>query len=134
YRARSGRWHLDWEVRPDGNPDPAELRKDLAAHPAGAHRRLVDMATPAHRAIAAARRTREPGAAVVLDTETTGLGPEAAVIEVAALDAATGEVLLDTLVNPDGDQVEPAAAAVHGITEAELARAPTWPQVWPRLA
>ncbi|MES0838367.1 3'-5' exonuclease [Nocardiopsis tropica] len=134
YRARSGRWHLDWEPGPDGRPDPAALRTDLAAHPAGEHRRLVDLATPAHRAIAAARRALAPGAALVLDVETTGLGSEAAVVEVAVLAADTGEVLLDTLVDPDGVAVELGARRVHGITEAESAGAPAWPQVWPRLA
>ncbi|GAB3214269.1 hypothetical protein GCM10027294_53270 [Marinactinospora endophytica] len=60
YRPRSGRWHLDWPVRADGHPDPAGLRAELAVHPAAVHRRLVDMATPAHRAIAAARRALAP--------------------------------------------------------------------------
>ncbi|MFF1670361.1 exonuclease domain-containing protein [Nocardiopsis flavescens] len=29
--------------------------------------------------------------------------------------------------------MEPRAQRVHGITPADLAGAPTWPQVWPRL-
>ncbi|WP_436852820.1 3'-5' exonuclease [Nocardiopsis dassonvillei] len=130
----SGRWHLDWEPRPDGNPDPALLRTALAAHPAAVHRRLVDMASPAHRAIAAARRALAPGAAVVVDVETTGLGAEAAVVEIAVVAADSGRVLLDTLVSPDGVRVERGAQAVHGISAEQLAGAPTWPQVWPRLA
>ncbi|WP_017559848.1 3'-5' exonuclease [Nocardiopsis baichengensis] len=134
YRPSSGRWLLDWPPRPDGHPDPARLRAELAAHPAGAFRRLVDLAPPAHRAVAAARRALAPGAAVVLDTETTGLGPGAAIVEAAVVDAATGQVLLDTLVHPDGVPVEAGARAKHGIADAELAAAPAWPQVWPRLA
>ncbi|RCV49740.1 3'-5' exonuclease [Marinitenerispora sediminis] len=132
YRPHSGRWLLDWPPRPDGRPDPAGLRADLHAHPAGVYRRLVDLAPPAHRAVAAARRALA-GGAVVLDTETTGLGAGAAIVEVAVVELATGAVLLDTLVSPDGVAVEPGARRRHRITDGELATAPTWPQVWPRL-
>ncbi|NUT47091.1 MAG: 3'-5' exonuclease [Saccharothrix sp.] len=69
----------------------------------------------------------EPGAAVVLDTETTGL--RGAVVEIAVIDAATGAVLLDTLVNPGDVPMEPQAQAVHGITMQALADAPTWDKV-----
>src|SRR5690606_3531044 len=133
YRPRSGRWLLDWPVRPDGHPDPAGLRGELHAHPAGAWRRLVDLAPPAHRAVAAARRALA-GGAVVIDTETTGLHHDAAIVEVAAVDLATGQVLVDTLVSPDGAAMEAGARRRHGITDAELATAPKWPEVWPHLA
>lgn len=59
-----------------------------------------------------------------LDTETTGLDASAEIVEIAVLDKA-GAVLLDTLVQP----VRPMrddARAVNGITDAELASAPTW--------
>ncbi|MGR6924254.1 3'-5' exonuclease [[Actinomadura] parvosata] len=46
-------------------------------------------------------------------------------------DAATGETLLDTLVNPGHVLVEPGAQAVHGITDAELATASSWQEVAP---
>lgn len=133
YRPQSGRWHLDWPPRTDGHPDPAALRTDLAAHPASAYRRLVDLATPSHRAIAAARRALAPGAAVLVDVETTGLGPDAVVVELAVVEADTGRALLDTLVSPGDVPVERGAQRVHGITAAELADAPAWPEVWPRL-
>lgn len=68
--------------------------------------------------------------AVVLDTETTGLDGQ--VCELAALDAATGTVLFDSLIRPDCP-VEDDAAAVHGISAARLHNAPTWSQVWPML-
>lgn len=73
-----------------------------------------------------------PGVACILDTETTGL--DGSIIEVAVIDAATGEVLLDTLVDPDGAPIHPDAHAVHGLTAADLAGAPSWPQVHARLA
>jgi hypothetical protein len=76
-----------------------------------------------------ARADLEPGAAVVLDTETTGL--DGVVIEIAVIDAATGQVLLDTLVNPGGVPVEDGARAVHGISDRELAAAPCWADVVP---
>ncbi|WP_241665914.1 3'-5' exonuclease [Prescottella subtropica] len=79
-----------------------------------------------------ATRMLSPGAACILDVETTGL--DGAIIEIAVIDAATGEVLLDTLVDPGGVPIEPDAHAVHGLTAADLAGAPTWPQVHPRLA
>jgi DNA polymerase III epsilon subunit-like protein len=82
---------------------------------------------------AAVRWSREmlaPGVAVIIDTETTDLhGP---ICDIAAIDAHTGEILLDTLVNP-GEPIQPAAAAVHGITDADVASAPRWPTVLPQL-
>ena len=70
-------------------------------------------------------------AAVVLDTETTDL--DGVVIEIAVVDACTGETLLDTLVNPGGVPVSAGARAVHGITDDELAAAPCWADVVPRF-
>lgn len=72
-----------------------------------------------------------PGTAVVLDCETTGF--DGSIIEIAVIDAATGAVLLDTLVDPGDVAIEPGAQAVHGITAAALVGAPTWPQVLPRI-
>lgn len=66
--------------------------------------------------------------ALILDTETTGLGDDAEVaevVELAVIDCA-GAVLLDTLVRPSG-RVPAEAAAIYGITDAmlaDLARAP----------
>jgi DNA polymerase III subunit epsilon len=77
-----------------------------------------------------ARDMLRPGAAVVLDTETTDL--PGAVCELAVIDAATGAILLDTLINPCA-AMHPGARAVHGIADNELASAPRWPQVLPRL-
>jgi DNA polymerase III subunit epsilon len=64
---------------------------------------------------------------VVIDTETTGLGHDAEIIEVTVLDKH-GAVLLDTLVRPIGP-IEPEATAVHGLTATQLVNAPTWPTV-----
>lgn len=69
--------------------------------------------------------------ALILDTETTGLGDDAELVELAVIDCA-GAVLLDTLVRPSGP-VPAEAAAIHGITDAMLADAPTWSEIHARF-
>ncbi|NAZ86465.1 3'-5' exonuclease [Kineococcus sp. T90] len=68
--------------------------------------------------------------AVLLDTETTDL--HGALVELAVLDAATGKVLLNTLVNPHSP-IAAAAQVVHGISDADVAGAPDLAEVWPQL-
>lgn len=65
---------------------------------------------------------------VLLDTETTGLGYKDQVIELGILDMQ-GNVLLNTLAKPTC-RISPEAQAVHHITDAMLASAPGWPEVW----
>ncbi|MFI6134040.1 exonuclease domain-containing protein [Micromonospora sp. NPDC051141] len=126
----AGRWEVDWE-RVDGAPSEKEIRQQIAMHPyLREHRRDIAVATEAGAAIRWARAMREPDAAVILDTETTDL--HGYLVEVAVVDACTGETLLDTLVKP-GCEVEPEARWVHGITDAELADAPPLAEVLPRL-
>ncbi|MBI5711418.1 MAG: 3'-5' exonuclease [Candidatus Eisenbacteria bacterium] len=68
----------------------------------------------------------------VLDTETTGLDPASghALVEVASVTLEDGVVrdTWATLVRP-GRPIPPAAAAVHGITDAMVAQAPEPPPV-----
>jgi DNA polymerase-3 subunit epsilon len=59
-----------------------------------------------------------------LDTETTGLGYDAQIIELAIVDA-NGTVLLDTKLRPTVP-VEPGAMEIHGIEDKMLFDAPTW--------
>jgi DNA polymerase-3 subunit epsilon len=66
---------------------------------------------------------------VYLDTETTGTGPHAEVIEIGILDDA-GIELFSSLVRHRG-AMDPAAARVHGITPEMLVDAPTWEVAWP---
>lgn len=67
---------------------------------------------------------------VTLDSETTELEqPE--LVEVAVV-APDGEILFESLVRPVG-VVSEGARAVHGITDAELATVPGWPEVWAAL-
>ena len=84
-------------------------------------------------AVAAVERARAwiAANALILDTETTGLDDAAEVVELAVIDCA-GTVLLDTLVRPSGP-VPAEAAAIHGITDAMLADAPTWSEIHARF-
>ncbi|WP_426767361.1 3'-5' exonuclease [Erwinia aphidicola] len=64
---------------------------------------------------------------VILDTETTGMGEDAEIIEIAAL-GCDGEVILNTLVKPI-NPIPVEATAIHGITNEMVAGAPSWPEV-----
>jgi DNA polymerase III epsilon subunit-like protein len=88
----------------------------------------LEQAWAARRVRSWARRMSRAGA-VVIDTETTDM--HGAICEIAVVDAS-GNVLLDTLVNP-GCPIDPAATAVHGITDVDVAEAPPLAEVLPRL-
>lgn len=68
---------------------------------------------------------------VIIDTETTGLTWDAKIVSIGIVDH-TGRVLLDTLINP-GAPIPPDATAIHGVTDAMVADAPTWAQIYPRV-
>ena len=79
----------------------------------------------------------EPGVAVILDTETVGSDTEARVrptpaCEVAVIDACTGDTLLNTLINPK-TPISKDAFSIHGISDADVANAPSWPEVLPEV-
>lgn len=78
-----------------------------------------------------AREALADPAVVILDTETTGLGDDACVVEIAITTAA-GEVLLDTLVNP-GVPIPAEATDIHGITDAMVAEAPMFADILVQL-
>jgi hypothetical protein len=130
YDGSSDQWEFDWARNGEGQPDRDELERAVAAHPGTArHRQSLVLGTEVGRTIRWARAMLEPGAAVILDTETTDLpGP---ICELAVIDT-TGEVLLDTLVDP-GQAIAPDATWVHGITDADVSGAPSWTEVLPRL-
>jgi DNA polymerase-3 subunit epsilon len=74
-------------------------------------------------------RISNPASWVILDTETTSL--EGEVIEIVIVDP-DGRVLLESLARPFG-RVSAEARALHGITDEELAGAPSFAELWPRI-
>lgn len=70
-----------------------------------------------------------PDNAAIIDTETTGL--YGLPVEIAVVDL-TGQALFHSVVNP-GQSCEPEAQEIHGITDEEIAAAPTLAQIWPDL-
>jgi DNA polymerase III epsilon subunit-like protein len=68
---------------------------------------------------------------VVIDTETTGLGEDAEIIEIAVINMR-GEVLLDTLVKPT-KPVPPEVTEINHITNEMVADAPAWRDVFPKV-
>ena len=76
------------------------------------------------RAIVAARP-------LYLDTETTGLGSEAEICDIAVVDS-DGSVILSTLIRPMRP-IPPEAEAIHGITNDMVNHAPLFGDVWPLL-
>lgn len=72
---------------------------------------------------------------LVLDTETTGPEPETArIVELGAAYFVGGELVrsLSIRINP-GEPIPAGASEVHGIFDADVADAPTFAQVAPRL-
>ncbi|MGP6378217.1 3'-5' exonuclease [Yersinia bercovieri] len=70
---------------------------------------------------------------LILDTETTGLGNDAEIIEISIIDS-TGKVLLNALVKPR-NSIPAEATAIHGITNEMVAAAPTWRDIhWQFMA
>ncbi len=65
---------------------------------------------------------------VYLDTETTGFGPKAEIVDIAVV-AADGSVLLDTLIKPER-RIPAEVIAVHGITNDDVRHAPRWNEVY----
>ena len=76
------------------------------------------------RAIVAARP-------LYLDCETTGLGSDAEICDIAVVDS-DGSVILSTLIRPTRP-IPPEAEAIHGITNDMVNHAPLFGDVWPLL-
>ena len=66
---------------------------------------------------------------VILDTETTGLYSPARIVEISCIDRE-GNVLVDSLVNP-GIPIPADAAAIHGISDEDVADRPSFSDLWP---
>ena len=71
------------------------------------------------------------GDAVIIDTETTGLGEEDQIVQIGIIDLA-GNVLLDALIKPT-IPIPPAAIAVHHIDDIAVARALPYTALHPAI-
>jgi len=79
-----------------------------------------------------ARQVVEKRETLLLDTETTGLGDQDEVIQLAIVDMQSN-VLLHTLVRPTVP-VGTEARAIHGITDEVLAQAPSFAHLYETIA
>ncbi len=66
---------------------------------------------------------------VYLDTETTGLERTDEIVEISIIDD-DGLVVYESLVRPS-QPIPASATSIHGLTNADVRGARTWPVVWP---
>lgn len=69
---------------------------------------------------------------LIIDVETTGLGEDAEIVEIAIINCG-GEVILNTLVKPL-KEIPEDATAIHGITNKMVENAPAWPEIHNQIA
>jgi DNA polymerase-3 subunit epsilon len=79
-----------------------------------------------------ARKLLETPDAIIVDTETTGLGWTAEIVQLSIIDI-TGNVIIDQLVRPALATIEEDAAAVHGKTWKMVKNMPTLSHYLPQL-
>ncbi len=72
------------------------------------------------------------GSPLFFDTETTGLGNNAEIVEIGIVDAE-GKTLLESLVRPLG-RIPYEATTIHGISNGMVRDAPSWAEVWPEVS
>jgi DNA polymerase-3 subunit epsilon len=87
--------------------------------------------TPREKAIEWAISVAHDPHAVVLDTETLGIKPDAGLCDIAVV-AMDGLPVLNTLINP-GRPIPAEASDVHGIRDEDVRDAPTFADVYPDL-
>jgi DNA polymerase-3 subunit epsilon len=152
-----GRLRDEFKMKPKPDAQPVKFYKNVYGRRFGVYRiadcvpsRQGQMREPSLAQVAAAKRLgimaklrsslAVAGAkacawldagALFLDTETTGLGHQAQIVEIAICDAS-GAVLLESRVKPTVP-IEEGAAAVHGIEAAALADAPRWGDISHRV-
>lgn len=83
------------------------------------------------RAIAWASALVDDSRTLFLDTETTGLGGSAEVVEIAVVGHG-GQIVFESLVRPVG-AIPAEASAIHGIHDADVVSAPSWSEIHDHL-
>jgi DNA polymerase III subunit epsilon len=68
---------------------------------------------------------------IYIDTETTGVGYEDEIIDIAIIDF-DGAILLDSLVKPTV-KIPYEASNIHGISNDMVTNAPKWDELWPKI-
>lgn len=94
-----------------------------------AQQRQVDEESSTARAML--RQLATAGDWLILDTETTGLEEDAEIVQIAIVDA-TGDVVFESLIRP-AESIPIDAIRVHGITDAVVANAPRFADVYQDL-
>lgn len=131
YIGTTDQWEIGWEELKPGNPSKAQILEAITMDGAVAQFCTdIVLSNEVGATIRWAKDMLKPGAACLLDTETVDL--HAPICEIAVIDAATGETLLDSLVN-SGVSITQGSFRVHGISGAAVTNAPTWPDVLPEL-
>lgn len=107
------------------------LRANGTSGPTPTCGELAPLAQPSPRDVAVswARAAAHDSNSVFIDTETTGLGPTAEIVDIAIL-STTGEVLLDTFIRP-AMPIPPDASRIHGIHDVDVRDAPAWRDIYP---
>jgi DNA polymerase-3 subunit epsilon len=90
-------------------------------------KREIPKATDRASAVQWAKTLLASGDVLFLDTETTGLGKQAEIVDLSIV-AADGTVLLNQLVRP-ARPIPIDAMLIHGITNEHVADAPAWGDV-----
>ncbi len=96
------------------------------------HRQAIIRKQHRRQAVCEWARERVTHGFVVLDTETTGLGSDARIVEICILDGQTGTIFLDTLVNP-GIPIPAEARAIHGIYDKDVQGKPVFAEIQPQI-
>lgn len=103
--------------------------KDLLAWQAREDAFFARLAKDRRHACAWAYQLLQRSDWALIDTETTSL--DGVVCEIAVIDGY-GSTLFHSLVNPER-AISRGARGIHGISDEELAAAPTLPEIWPQL-
>ncbi len=91
---------------------------------------MLNHPTAKHKAIQWAQDMLKQHA-VIIDLETTGFH-DAEIVQIGLIDMQ-GQILMDTLVKPVGS-IPPDATRVHGITDAMVADAPDFKNIYSTLS